>query len=227
MNINLTEQENKVVDFLITLKGGKAYWEELAQFAKDPQTVKIKTVKKTVSEIKRKYALIGEPLPFNVTFKELAHVETVVPVELSPEEILNTIPKPPTPQTLVQIKRTPGGNTVVVSPNTVKTEVVHPCHVDFVLNRNSRRVHTKEGAFNLNDNEWNVFAYLHEHVGKLVSLSELRDKVVYQHYGSKLPARWFARILSIIGNIRRQIPGIRQRLMTIPSPGQETKFLFQ
>lgn len=226
MNVALTEKENQVMGFLMSRNNGQVYWEELAQFSKNPQNVNIKTVKKTVSEIKRKYTLIGEPLPFQVSFTSM--VDKSGTYDISPNEVLNAAPTQPSPQKLVAFKRTSVGKTITVNiPQVPQPKAIHPCHVDFVLNKNSRRVHTKDGAFNLNDNEYNVFAYLHEHVGTLVALSELRDKVVYQHFGSKLPARWFSAILRIVGNIRHQIPGIRGRLMTIASPGQETKFLFQ
>jgi hypothetical protein len=49
----LTEQEIKITDFLILKGEAIVYWEELAQFAKDPQNVKLKTIKRAVSEIKR------------------------------------------------------------------------------------------------------------------------------------------------------------------------------
>jgi len=83
----------------------------------------------------------------------------------------------------------------------------------------------------VNDNEWNVFEYMHARVVKIIPLSELRDKVVYQHFGPKLPARWFNSIQNIVSNIRRQIQGIDGRLLTVknvPVNGiTETGYIFQ
>ena len=54
-NIRLTEQENKISNYLIAKNGQTVFWEELAQFAKEPQKVKLKSIKRTVSEMRRKF----------------------------------------------------------------------------------------------------------------------------------------------------------------------------
>jgi hypothetical protein len=218
-DVNLTALEKKVVNFLTSKNNGTVYWEELVQFAKDPQNVSRKTVLKWVSEVKRKYATANIPLPYSVTFSSMAQ----------PLQVTSSTALPYTPvtiggiiqQKLVQIKRTPDGNTIRVNP----TAPVHPAHADFVLDRNTRRVRTKAGNFQLNENEWNVFKYIHENVDKMIPLSELRDQVVFPQYGSKLPARWFDSIMRIVNNLRRQIVGLNNRLLTVK--GSETTYLFK
>lgn len=61
MSIKLTPQEQSIVKHL----SGKtqASWEELAQFAKDPQNVKLRTLQKVVSDLKKKYTDAKVPCP--------------------------------------------------------------------------------------------------------------------------------------------------------------------
>jgi len=219
--VKLTEQETKVVDYLVPRTGKKVYWEELVQFAKDPQTVKIKTVKKTVSEIKRKYTTIGVAEPFKVSFASLTQGEDKT--EERPVQTIGDLIKDKLSHNLVQIKKTPSGNTIMVDSKNNISAI--PAHVDFVLDRNTKRIKTKFGSHLLNDSEWEVFKYIHSHVGRIIPISELRDKVVFEHYGSKLPARWFDSIMRIINNMRRAIPGLERRLLTVK--GAETSYLFQ
>ena len=206
--IRLSEQEIGIVAYLKSKSTGKVYWEELAQFTKNPQTVKLKSVKKIISELKRKYALEGQPLPFNVQFETLA----------APAPQVNSATAPQ----MVQIKRTPDGNIVRLDGANANKP---PAHIDFVLDFTMKRVKTKNGIFKLNDSEWDVFKYLYSNVGKLVKISELRDKVVYPQYGSKLPARWFDAIMRSICHLRRQVVGLDKRLLTVK--GEETSYLFQ
>lgn len=213
-SIRLTKQEQCVVDYLCSKNWGKVYWEELAQFAKDPQNVKRKSILRMVSDLKKKFLDANLALPFDVKFASLA-TEAVA----SPSPTLQVAIANPAVQKLVQIKRTPAGNTVQVSANA------HPAHVDFVLDRNFKRVRTRNGFHQLNDNEWQLFSYIHGNVGRIIPISELRDKVVYPQYGSKLPARWFDGIMRIINNMRRQVVGLNSRLLTVK--GAETSYLFQ
>ena len=226
-DIKLTEQEARVVDFLLSKNNSSVYWEELAQFAKSPQTVKLKTIKKTVSEIRRKYIATGLTVPFSVSFTTM-QVEEDEPEAPAIDatiidSFLNQAPTVPSPQNLVQIKRTPAGNTMTVNSNSAPSLL--PAQLDFTLDLASKRVRTRYGAHLLNDSEWDVFKYFHAHAGKLIGISELRDKVVYPQYGSKLPARWFDAIMRIINNMRRAVPGLEHRLLTVK--GAETSYLFQ
>ncbi len=61
MSIKLTPQEQSIIKHL----SGKtqASWEELAQFAKDPQNVKLRTLQKVVSDLRKKYTDAKVPCP--------------------------------------------------------------------------------------------------------------------------------------------------------------------
>jgi hypothetical protein len=203
----LTTQETKIINYLQSKNNTEVAWEELAQFAKDPQNVKRKTVQKSVSEIKRKYTSDGLAIPFNVKFISLLDIAESTPLQ--------------TEQKLVQIKKTTGGNMMIVN----EKKNIHQAQVDFVLDPSLRRVRTREGLYQLNDNEWYMMEYFNRNIGRLITLSELRDKVVYPNYGSKLPARWFNSIMSIINNLRRQVPGLDKRILTVKS--NETSYLYQ
>jgi hypothetical protein len=204
--VKLTNIETKLVNHLINKNGGEVTLQELAPFAKDPTTVKRVTVLKWISDVKKKYREAGQPVPFSVVFTTPTDAKPVVPPE----------------QKLTQIRKTPDGNIMRVNP---ASPVVPPAHIDFVLDFCTRSVKTKLGSFKLNDSEWNVLKYLHANVGKVISLSELRDKVVFPQFGSKLPPRWFNAIMNQINTIRRQVPGLKTRIMTIK--GEETAYLFQ
>lgn len=222
VRIKLTEQETRVNNYLVSKGSTDCSWEELAQFAKDPQNVKLKTIMKTVSEIKRKYQLAGVNLPFNVRFVSLSkpkpaqvEINFLSPDFLPPElHAMFQKPAPSKPQQLVQIVRAPA------PPPLPKA------HVDFVLDKTMKRVKTNLGSHVLNDNEWDVFKYVHANHGRLIPISELRDQVVYPHYGSKTPARWFDAIMRIINNLRRAVPGLKDRLLTVKGT-TETNYLFQ
>lgn len=209
-DVRLTAQEKAIHSYIVNKASRIIYLEELAQFAKDPQNVKCKTIQKTISEIKRKFKVAGQTDAFgNKLFASMAQ-----------ETLQVTAPTPPV-QNLVKVKSTPGGNMVRVSGPSA----VHPAQADFIIDRLTKSARTKYGNHRLNDSEWDVFKYLHENVGRLITLSELRDKVVYPQYGSKLPARWFDSIMRIVNNLRRQVVGLDKRLLTVK--GTETTYLFQ
>lgn len=197
MPINLTNQENNVLEYLKTRDGQKVYWEELVQFSKNPTTVKLKTMQKVVSSIKAKFKLNNCLEPFNVVFSSL--LKTTLQVQENK------------PQILVQLK---------------KVENKHQVQIDFRLDPlGHKKVITKDGSYQLNDSEWDMFKYFYQNPGKLITISELRDKLVYPLYGSKLPARWFDSIMRIVNNLRRQVVGLNKRLLTVK--GTETSYLFQ
>lgn len=233
--LKLSDQETKVVNFLTSRNNSNVFWEELAQFAKDPQTVKLKTIKKTVSEIRRKYSAAGLSAPFSVTFHTMSpESDGPKPSDDSAEMTINAIemdnllsspPAPSKPQVLVQVKRIATDSVVAVPPPSNPVAPAPAAHTDFVIERNYKRVRTKFGSHNLNDSEWEVFKYFHTNAGKLIPISELRDKVVFPQYGSKLPARWFDAIMRIVNNMRRAVPGLDRRLLTVK--GVETTYLFQ
>ena len=197
--LKITERENQIINYLSNKDGQEVSWEELVQFAKDPQSVKIKTVKKTISEIKRKYNAKNLPAPFNVNFTSLLNREINTPV-------------PEIKQKLVLVSK------------PVNTK--HQAQIDFAIDDvYTKKVRTRFGLHQLNDNEWYVFKYFYSNVGKLIPISELRDKVVFPNYGSKLPARWFDSIMRIINCLRKQVIGLDKRLLTVKS--SETSYIFQ
>lgn len=205
-DLKITEQDSRIINYLSSKNGQEVSWEELAQFSKDPQNVKLNTIKKTISEIKRKYKESMFPLPFNVSFVSLVPVaQQTAKSEVKAE------------QKLVR----------VIKEGSPKANLPKPqAQIDFVMDPlGFKRVRTKYGIHQLNDSEWDMFKYLHKNAGKLVSISELRDNVVYPNYGSKLPARWFDAIMRIVNNMRRQIVGLDKRLLTVKS--EETCYIFQ
>jgi hypothetical protein len=222
--LRLTGQETKVIAFLTT-NNRPVFLEELAQFSKDPQKVKLRTVQKVVSDLKKKYSDAGVPFPHNEKISIMSdnskeETQITQPLgELVKEKLADDVTRP---QNLVQVKRTPAG-TVVRVDGAVPAKP--NAHIDFVLDRNTRRVRTKDGFHLLNEREWDMMKYFYANVGRVIPISELRDKVVYEKYGSKLPARWFDHIKTIIGHLRAQVPGLRNRLLTVK--GTETSYLFQ
>lgn len=243
--LKFSEQETIVKNYLIDnyIKSRSIiFWEELAQFAKDPQNVKIKTMKKVVSEIKRKYKSAGLEPPFEINFRTmtdsvLEKKESKLSTDINAMEMFSSksVVGIQSEQVLVKMKRTPTLVPKVMVASLIKEPVVNPmlapvapipmAHLDFVLDRNMKRVRTKSGYYNLNDGEWEVFKYFHANVGKLIPISEIRDKVVFPQYGSKLPARWFDAIMRLVNNARKQIPELQRRLLTVK--GSETNYLFQ
>jgi hypothetical protein len=206
-NINLSNQELKIVNYLKTKSEAPVAWEELAQFSKDPTSVKLKTIQRSVSEIKKKFNSANLKPPFSSKFYSLSESRpNLLPVHKA--------------QNLVQVKRTPAGNVVMANNNK------HVAQIDFSLDRMGfKKVVTKSGSFQLNDNEWNMFKYFYNNPGRIVTISELRDSVVYPQFGSKLPARWFDSIMRTINCLRRQVFNLDKRLLTVK--GAETSYLFQ
>lgn len=210
-DLRLTGQEIKVVNYLSPLSEKEIPWDLLAQFSKDPESVKYKSIQKVISEIKRKYKEAGLPVPFKVNIRHTT----------LDEKVDAALAVPPV-QNLVQVKRTPAGNVMVVgSTNTPQSSA----QIDFALNVLTKSIKTKSGQYKLNDNEWYMFRYFHENPGRIIKISELRDKVSFPNYGSKLPARWFDAIMRVVNNLRRQVHGLDKRLLTLKS--EETAYLFQ
>lgn len=211
--MKLTQQESQVLNFLSQRK--EVYWEELAQFCKNPSTVKLKTVQKVISDLRKKFRDSKKDIPFNCTFSSLVPVKEPAKMVATSEKIdFNG-------QTLVQVKRhstlkvqkEPEETRTVVSVTEVaKTDT--PAQLDFTLKPYTRQVVTRSGIYALNNDEYDLFNYFSMHRGRFVSLEELRDNVCYPKFGSKTPARWFSAIQRRVGNIRHQIPETRNRLLT-------------
>ena len=196
-NVKLTVQENSIIKYLANKE--TVPWEELAQFSKDPCSVKLNTIKRVVSEIKRKYTDAKLPTVVNCKFVSLNQLDKKEVSFLATKE-----------QTLVKMKSTPSGNLMPAD----SAELV--AHVDFKLDKMYRRVKTKAGSFELGVNEWVIFTHLHDNAEKLISLQDLKN-VVYKNWGSKTPHNWTQSIASSLTRIRKNIPELKLkgRLLTI------------
>jgi len=233
--VKFTKQETDIINYLVPRNNTTVYWEELVQFAKDPTTVKLKTIRKAVSELKRKCSLASVPMPFNVSFQTMSLNKETEPMMIEEDlmskawvnacEMGKQPLSPPQPQKLVPLKRASIPNHDGDSMTTSNQSASPSAHSDFVLDRTMRRVKTKYGYHLLNEREWDVMKYLHENVGKVIRISELRDEVLYPQYGSKLPPRWFDHIKTVVGHLRAQVPGLKERILTVK--GSETGYLFQ
>jgi DNA-binding winged helix-turn-helix (wHTH) protein len=209
--MKLTQQEAEVLSFLCSKQEKEVYWEELVQFCKNPTSVKLKTIQKIVSDLKKKYKDSNQAIPFNCTFKVMQ------PQIQSPKMISTNETTQYLGQTLVQIKR-PGAMVapkispiVEQKPTVIETKTIHS---EFVLKSFNKQIVTRSGIYSLNHEEFEIFDYLYNNRSKFISLEELRDKVCFPKYGSKLPARWFSAIQRRVSHIRHQIPETRNRLLT-------------
>lgn len=202
----------------------KISWQELAQFSNDPSTVKLSTIQKVVSEIKRKYISEMKVFACGVKFydmdKSITENKQIIPT-VETASILSDkgqklvlFPKHITSVTSNQERTT--------APALMNKQEAVP---DFVINRLNKSVRTKSGIHKLNDNEWDMMLYFEANRGKLILISELRDQVVFPKYGSKLPARWFDSIMRIVNALRRQVPELNGKLLTVKA--QETGYIFQ
>lgn len=93
--MKFTPQEQSILNYL----QGKDYvsWQELAQFAKDPQTVKLRTTQKSVSDLRKKYADQGEICPFaNVSFGNISLFDKLTPVKVPMSEVYKELGHPST-----------------------------------------------------------------------------------------------------------------------------------
>ncbi len=198
MQVHLTEQDTKIIDYLQSHNNKNIAWEELAQFSKSPTTVKLNTIKKAVSEIKRKYSQANLAIPFNVNFISMAQKNFIN------NNALNKVSK------------------ITLPTNVVK----HQAQLDFSPDSlGFKKVRTHTGIYQLNDTEWAMFKYFYQNPGRVIPISELRDKLCYPNFGSKLPPRWFDSIMRTINGLRRQVIGLNKRLLTVK--GFETSYLFQ
>src|ERR1019366_7639570 len=206
--IKLTIQELSIVNYC----SGKSQvpYEELAQFSKDPITVKLRTIQKSVSDLKKKYRDANLSLPFNCSFTQLVKKtqRTATIGDLIKQKL--SVPPAPVEQKLVQLRVTRGGNRVTAD------NILPDAHIDFKLEPLYKRVRTKSGTINLSDNEWELFTFLHSNVDKTISIEEMKD-VVYKNFGSKTPAGWADSIKRTLSKLRRNIHELKtqERLMTI------------
>jgi len=208
--MKLSQQEQSFLNFLIPKT--EVYWEELVQFCKNPAMVKLKTVQKVVSDLKKKYKDNNEKIPFHCTFKFMP-TQMQAPKMVSTNETTQYLG-----QTLVQIKRPTQTKPLNISvPDMRVIEIEKPPTTnafDFILKSFTQQIITKSGVYALNHEEFELFNYLFNNKSKFISLEELRDNVCFPKYGSKLPARWFSSIQRRVSHIRQHIPETRNRLLT-------------
>lgn len=195
-----TLQEQQVQNYL--LNKSNVYWEELAQFCKVPSNVKLGTVQKIVSNIKAKYRKLGEPPPFNCKFAQMEQKNN------SPQK--QTIEH--NGQRLVKLERR---KLTTSSTKELIKQTSSTSSLDFIFKRYQLQVLTKSGHHQLNSEEFDILEYFYNNAGRPIFLNELRDKVCFHNYGSKLPARWFDSIQRRIGLIKRNVPEARKKLLTI------------
>lgn len=195
--LKLTSQEQKIINYLSSKS--EVSWEELVVFVKDPQNVKMKTLQKVVSDVKRKFKEVNLPVPFNCAFKSLSAIDFKINKELVAQI-----------EPVIKLRITVGGNKVPA------TNTNPDAHVDFRLEKLYKRVRTRSDVINLSDNEWELFSYLHENVGKMISLEELKN-VVYKGFGSKTPYNWADAIKRTLTKLRTNIKELKSnnRLVTV------------
>lgn len=196
----LTKQEERIVNYC----AGKAkvYWEELAQFAKEPTSVKLKTLRKTVTDLKKKYRDANLPSPLTCEFVFLTTPDS----KLAQPVTVESAPEPK----LVQLRITRGGNRV--SQDNKQPDL----HIDFQLVPYYKRVKTRTNTINLSDNEWELFTLFHSNPAVMFSMEEIKN-IVYKHFGDKTPHNWAEAIKRTLGKLRTNIRELKtdNRLVTV------------
>jgi hypothetical protein len=191
--LKLSPQYEKIIAFCAGKE--KVNFEELVQFSKDSGNVKLKTMQRAVSDIRKIFKDHSLPDPFTCKFGVL--VETKKPV------VLTLVPAVPQEQELVRMRITKGGRKVRAD------DLTPDILIDYVIDKQYKHIKTYNGTFNLSPDEWEVFCYFHENHGKRISIEELRDKVVYKNYGTSTPHHWADSIKRILGGLRTKIPGLK------------------
>ena len=204
--VHLTAQEQKIISYL----QGKdvVAWEELAQFAKDPQTVKMKSLQRAVSDIKRKFAMAGLPIPFSTKFTVLVEPKNATTASSGVE------------QGMVQMRRTRGGKRV---PAT-NTEL--DARLDFRLDPAYHVVISiGRGRVKLTEGEFEIFQLLYNNAGKPVSIEQMRDACFPR--GSLCPPTWSNQISSALTKLRKNLPELKSdnRLLTVASSHGSTSYM--
>lgn len=230
MSVKLSPQETKIVEYLQNKQ--TEYWENLAQFAKNPTTVKLKTIQKIISDLKKKYKEDNANLPFNCELKSL--ISSVDNGKFTPKADPSKETIVHNDQVLVKVrsqtKFAEAHKKLAEAVPLIKTEIQpiasKPSVPDFTVKHFAHQVVTRTGIYNLNSDDFEVFEYLITRRGKVINLEELRDKVCFPNWGSKMPSRWFESIQRRINNIRRLIPETKHAILTVKLENT-TGYLFQ
>jgi hypothetical protein len=219
MGIALSLQEMKIINYCENKP--VVCWEHLAQFGKDPTTIKKATLQKIISDIKRKYREMNVECPLKSSFKDMLDMSAIkdklekqmsFPINETLGAAKISLDKKPI-QHLVQIKTTPSGNIIPMGPKQILS-----AQKDFAIDKAWRRVRTRSGIHPLGQDEFLVMNYLVDNAEELIPMEKLRD-VVYPNFGSKIPPRWFDSISRMFTKLRKSIPEIRTRLHTIRTDG--------
>ena len=216
IDIRITNQEAQIISHCTGKK--IVPWEELAQYAKEPTTVKLKTLQKAVSDLKKKYRDANLSLPFDCSFVSLLNQATedtkgIAKIPAPPVAVKLEIKSEPE-QKLVPVRRTRGGNIVNADDKTPDA------HLDFKLEPYYKRVKTRTATINLSDNEWELFKLFHTNVGKMLSMEDIKN-VVYKDFGSKTPHNWASAIKGTLTKLRTNIRELKtdNRLICVVGHG--------
>jgi hypothetical protein len=212
IELKLSDQEQKIINYLATKE--QVAWEELAQFGKNPTSVKRVTLLKVVSELRKKYASVGLATPFNCKFVDLNKTVQVKTNSASPEIIPAKVVAP----AVVQMRKTLGGKMVRADDHTPDA------HLDFVLDNFNKRVKTKSGWIALNESNFELFQIFHQNVGTPLSKEDLKNKV-WPQWGSKVPASWWTNLASRMTDLRTYLPELKFRLNRIVIDGESSFML--
>jgi len=221
VELKLTNQEQKIINYLAGKE--RVNWEELAQFAKDPQSVKLKTLQKVISDLRRKYTLAGIPAPFTCTFSTLAkQAEAATDYSTAVSPTIGSLVKEKLAQnqTLIQMRRTLAGKQVPA------TNTEPDAHLDYRLDKYNKVVISYErGRIALSDGEYEIFSLLHVNAGKPVSIEQMKN--VRFPAGSKCPPTWSEQISSSLTKLRKNIPELKtkNRLSTVTTATKMTAYM--
>ncbi len=190
--MKLTPQEQNFLNYLKSEK--EPTYEGLSKFCK--KDTKLKTIKRVISDIKAKYKSDGVSFDFNITDKPQSPK-----LEVKPEK-----------ETLVQLRKTLGGNIIDASIN------IPDAQIDFKMDNIWKTIRTKNGTIKISESEWLIFEHLLINAEKQISIDSLKD-VLYKNHGSKTPANWSDVIAGVLTKLRKNIPELKkdERLLTIRS----------
>lgn len=218
--MKLTDYESKVQNYLVQKGSKPTYLLELIQFS-TKKDVKAKTILRAISELKKKYTSENLPVPWKT------QILNKIPTESKTENIklisdsAKVLEKSEVVdgQKLVQVKINKKSETAVAPTPTIQvsTETSETSfQKDFKLRPLVRQVVSRDGVVTLdNIDDWNLMSYIHAQGDNKIYLNDLKD-LFWHNHGSKTPTRWMDSILRRINCIRRAIPAMNGRLITVP-----------
>ncbi len=208
VEIHLTEQDKNLVNYLT----GKdeVSWEELAQFAKSPTTVKRKSLLRAVSDLRKKYADAGLAAPFNCRFFDLGTMPSAN-APSQPVKAVAVVVAPP----VVQMRKTIGGK--LVRADDTKPDLHH----DFQLSKGANcdgspnyQIKTKAGWVRLPESAYELLEIFYASPGVAFSKEDLKNKL-WPQWGSRTPPSWAGNLTHRMTDLRTCVPEMKTRLLTI------------